>query len=156
MTKYEAAAVMSHLWALYPRSNERWPKARQDAFLNQLSPMHITVEQVKAVCDDVAMKAKSTWCPPEGEIIKRLRGLSETRNQDARVQATKPAPRDPNDKTITEWTRWFLADPRRQDHLDEQQLRGLAMLAGSRERRERSEFDTAIAGAFSPERKGSK
>ncbi len=80
MNQSEARDCVLHLWRLFPRAEERWPKERQQAFMDQLRRCRVSVAQFRAMANDVAMHAKSTWCPPESEILKRLERLIRDEN----------------------------------------------------------------------------
>lgn len=137
MTEYDARSCLLHVHALYPKASDHWSPVRQLAFRDQITPLPITVEQFRAVASAVAMANKPSWCPPESAILSKLRGVAESVNTSRRVVATRDVAHQhgPDDKTAQEWTAEYMARPEWQEELNPQQLRGLSMLAESRERR---------------------
>ena len=83
------------------------------------------------------MANKPSWCPPENEILKKLRRVTDSVNTARRADAPREISRQrgPDDKTAQEWTELYLARTDLQEHLNLRQLRGLSMMFDARERR---------------------
>ena len=221
MTPSEIDRAMEYVRKMYPRAvivhtrpdhttweEHRWPEERQAALRDRLAGLRIEFAQFMAVVDEIAMTGKNSWCPPEGEILRRLRGLGEqassgvldrnlTEREDLIRDYLRATPsrladlaqqfRETDERgrlnhwpdswfvadkkgmpnqyvwtvhfltwaapkidagemadyanenagkaTVQEWTRRYTEDPSLGDNLNETQLKGLAMLTGSRERR---------------------
>lgn len=137
MNDSDAKSCLLYLHELYPKAAKEWAVARQQAFRDQIRPLPISVEQFRACANAVAMANKPSWCPPENEILKKLRGVTDSVNTARRADATREISRQrgPDDKTAQEWTELYLARTDLQEHLNLRQLRGLSMMFDARERR---------------------
>lgn len=89
MTPMSIAEALSFLLTLYPSAGEKWPVPIREAFAENLRPLDITIEQFRAVAKDVRVNGKNTWCPPEGELLKRLRGIGTARPATSESQLTR-------------------------------------------------------------------
>lgn len=91
MRTHEIDTAMDYIKKVYPRAvvvrkgvtEHRWPEERQKAMRDQLRSIDVEFAQFAAVVNDIAMRSKNSWCPPEAEILKRLRGLSDPRVTDS-------------------------------------------------------------------------
>lgn len=119
MSPNDAKACILHLHGLYPKASTHWAAPRQQAFRDQLGPLHISVEQFRAAASDVAMTCKATWCPPEAEILRKLRGLAENNATARRVEQTKRlSGPQPGDRLHSEWAADFRANPGLRENLN--------------------------------------
>lgn len=135
MTPSDTAACILHLHKLYPQASTKWAAERQKAFRDHIAPLPVTVEQFRAAANDVAMATKGGWCPPESEILKKLRGVADSVNTTRRVESTRAVARqiDPNDRTFGELAAEYAASPALQENLEPAGLRMLSSLMGKRE-----------------------
>lgn len=135
MTPNDTRDAMAYVHKLYPKAATAWAEARQIAFRDQLARISIDYDQFRACAGDVAMNAKASWCPPEAELLKRLKGLVVDRGIRRAVEAPKAPVVGPDDLLLTDWIAADVANPRGQSRLSPTQLKGLAMLRRSREKR---------------------
>jgi len=131
----DAKSCLLYLHELYPKAAKEWAAARQQAFRDQIRPLPISVEQFRACANAVAMSNKPSWCPPENEILKKLRGVTDSVNTSRRADATRAISRQrgPDDRTFGELTTEYINNPALQENLTPAGLRMLSSLMGKRD-----------------------
>ncbi len=111
MNPTDTRDAMAHLHKLYPKAATAWAEARQIAFRDQLSKLAIGFDQFRACANDVAMTTKAAWCPPEAELVKRLRGLVVERGIKRQTETAKGPQIGPDDHSKAFWDAEYRADP---------------------------------------------